>query len=843
MGGEQRRDVFVSYAGPDLAWAEWVTAELRAAGYTAELDAWDWAAGENAVVNMDRALARSSCLLALISTAYVQRERWTTDEWSTAALLAHDDGTRVVPVHIEQVPKTSIPPLLRNRIGPSVHGLDAGEARRRLVQAVEGAPGQPSGAPYPDADRPEAVLPGRHPAVWNVPPPNPAFVGREPVLLRLRDRLRRGDRVAVQAVHGWGGVGKTQLATEYAHRFAGTYDLVWWFDAERPELVSERYAELATELVAQFPDVVGIRDAPTDARQAAALVHRFLRGQDRWLLVFDNADDPRALREWLPAGRGHVVITSRNPQWHGIAEAVALEEMSRPEALALLRKRLPAIAEDDADGIAARMGDLPLGLAQAAGYCAETGTTPGEYLGLLADRSDEVLAEAIPPGYPRSLPAAVLVSVDRLTEGNPGVALLARLCSYCAPEPIPKRLLAAPAAHTDDAALEPLMAATGSATALDRSIGRLARLGLVRVDGRGVLMHRLNQSVLRNHTERENPALADAIPAHLADSLAAAHPGEPHSPHTWAGWAEFLPHLQAVDLAASSIPAVRNLALDASWYLVRRGDARAGGVLARRLYDQWRSRLGADHPDTLWAANHLASGMRASGEHAAAQQLDADTLARRRRLHGKDHPSTLASACHLAIDLQALGDVEAARWLDADTLARHRRLFGKDHFYTLTSAGNLAVDLYELGEVSAARELLEDTLARSRRVLGDDHPDTLISASNLAECLHALGEISAARELDEDTLARRRRVLGDGHPDTLTSANNLAIDLRQLGEVAAARELDEDTLARRRRVLGEDHPDTLGTARNLAADLSALGEEETAQEWREWAAERKEDRR
>ena len=54
-------------------------------------------------------------------------------------------------------------------------------------------------------------------------------------------------------------------------------------------------------------------------------------------MVFDNAEDPRALSRFLPDGPGQVLITSRNPGWRGIAATVAVREFTRAESIELLR--------------------------------------------------------------------------------------------------------------------------------------------------------------------------------------------------------------------------------------------------------------------------------------------------------------------------------------------------------------------------------------------------------------------------------------------------------------------------------------------------------------------------
>jgi tetratricopeptide (TPR) repeat protein len=610
---------------------------------------------------------------------------------------------------------------------------------------------------------PDSVL-----RVWNIPPRNPGFTGRDGLLAAVRDRLLAGEAAVVQALQGMGGVGKTQLAIEYAHRFGGEYDVAWWVDAEQGGLIGDQFATLGTAL--------GCVQSGAGAGEVRAAVLADLHQRGRWLLVFDNAENPAAITPWLPGGPGHVLITSRQRTWAEIAEPVEVDVLARAESVALLQHRVPGIGPADADRLAAQLGDLPLAVAQAAGFMAETGTSADRYLELLATQAGQLL-DQVPPGspYPRSLAAATRLAAGRLDDDDPAAAQLASVCAFLAPEPIPEDLFTgAPGELPGE-----LAARAADPLGWRQTLAQLARQSLARIDQRGLVLHRLTQAILR---DRLSPRQAAATRACAEAVLAAADPGDPGNPVSWPRWAQLMPHLLATDPAATERPALREMAYNACAYLLVRGDTRTAHVVAAGLHQQWRDRLGDDHENTLTVAHYRAWALRDMGRYAEARELDEDTLARYRRVLGDDHPATLASATALAFDLRNLGEYQAARELDEDTLARYRRVLGDDHPDTLTSAGNLAFDLSSLGEYQAARELDEDTLARRRRVLGDEHPYTLTSANNLALDLRNLGEHQAARELDEDTLARRRRVLGDDHPSTLTSANNLAFHLRALGE-------------------------------------------------------------
>jgi tetratricopeptide (TPR) repeat protein len=811
----ERKNFLVSHAGTDAAWAEWVAWQLIEAGYTVELDLWDWAAGQNFITKISDALDGCERVVALWSMEYFTRARYTTEEWSAASVkLPGAEHGRLVPLRVEDVPTGAVPGILRPLLYRDLFGLAEDEARQVLQAAVR-APARPGQPPvFPGRGTPRARsrqgepaprLPNRFPPVWNIPAHNPRFTGRDELLRDVRSRLRAGEKTVVQALQGMGGVGKTQVAIEYAHRFARTYDLAWWVASEQPALIGDQFAALADEL-----DCVGA-DGGTKRIQAAVL--RELRQRDGWLLVFDNAEDPEDLREWLPSGNGHVLITSRTPGWGDIATSVEIDVLARAESVAILRERVPGLGEAEADQLAERLGDLPLAMAQAAGFMAESGTTAARYLTLLETRTREAMGEGRPRSYLMSLAAATSLSADQLAGEDPAAAELANLCAFLAPEPIPQEMLTSAAAELP-AALASLAA---DPLAWGRTLTQLGHVALARIDQGQLQMHRLTQAILRDTL---TPDQAAETRDRTEAILAASDPGDPANPATWPRWAPLMPHLLAADLAGTGNPELRSTACNACWYLLARGDAHSCHDLASLLYQRWLGRLGADDPDTLMMASYLAWALEDLGDYRAARDLGEDTLVRRRRVLGEGHPSTLVTASNLVATLAKLGDLEAARNLAEDTLERSRRALGEDDSRTLLTATNLAAVLQDLGQAQAALELGEDVLGRRRRVLGEDYPNTLVSAGTVAASLRAVGALQAAQHLGEDTLSRMRRVLGDDHPITLAMARDLVVTLRALGEKRDAQNLAEDTLRRMRLVLGEDHPDALAAARTLAADQS-----------------------
>src|SRR4051794_26542218 len=524
-----------------------------------------------------------------------------------------------------------------------------------------GRPPRPPPFPLRDADpsgRPGFA--GVLPAVWRVPPRNPRFTGRDGMLAELRRRLHTGEAtLTVQALYGLGGVGKTQLAIEYAHRFAADYDLVWWLDAEQPVLIPGQLAALAARL--------DMAPGPTVADTVDRLLAE-LRGRDRWLLVFDNAERPGDVANYRPGGAGHVLITSRSPGWGALGGRLEVDVLTRPETVALLRARIPALDEELADELAAELGDLPLAAAQAAGYLEQTDLPPGDYLRRFRAHRATLLARGEVVGYHARIDTAWGLSLERLRREDPAAVQLLQLAAFLAPDPIPLDLFTGHPELLD----EPLRTTAGDPDALADTVGALVGYSLARRHPGGFQVHRLVQAVIRQQlpSGRRQAAAERAVAL-----LMAASPGDPEVPAGWAVYAELAPHVLATAPRSDESPARRQLVLDAIRYLQAHGDSSASRAVCEQVIDRWRSSLGPDHPDTLTAASTLTSALIWVGEVEPARALGEDTLQRCRRVLGPDSPLTLGAAAALAQVLVRLGEVSRARALGQDTLQRSRRVF------------------------------------------------------------------------------------------------------------------------------------------------------------------------
>ncbi|MCX5331427.1 FxSxx-COOH system tetratricopeptide repeat protein [Streptomyces sp. NBC_00140] len=813
---------FISYAGADRPWAEWVAWHLEESGHSTVLDVWDWDTGDDFVQRMDEGLRRADAVVALLSTSYFERGRWTQEEWS--AVVARRD--RLIPLAVEPLVGVDVPAMLAAKIRKNLHGLDEKAAVEALRTAVNGnrRPTERPAFPGNTAEVPEEPvvphgpkppLPGGtdgtgESGVWNVSRRrNLDFSGRETQIAQLRDGLP-ADRHSVVALHGMGGIGKSQIVLEYAYRFAGEYDLVWWIDAEQSDQIPVHYTELA--------DRLGIALKEAGAEHNARTLLTALRGRRRWLIILDNAEDPDQVERWLPEGSGHVLITSRNPNWRRLARPMSLDVFTRADSLAYFKNRVPSTTEDEADALAGELGDLPLALAQAADMI-EKGTHAGLYLRLLRENTT-ILREGEDPDYPVSLAAAVGIAAGNLADEHPDAAALLRLTAFLGPDPIPTDWLVNARAR-----LTTIPAHPDELTWMRSTLEPLRRYSLVRIDGGAFQVHRLTQAVLRDQVDGVQ---AEAISDDVAAVLAVVAPGDPQDPADWPAWASMVSHLGSRHIDVTHRPELRRTLCDAIHFLIRSAQPKAAAELAATLRDAWTTEVGADDADVLTCMQYLGHATADLGDLRGARPIIEDAFNRRRRTLGDDDPDTLKSANDLAAILGGLGASREALVMYREILASRRRLLGDDHPDTLLSASNFAGSLYTSGDVVAARELEKDVLTRRRRLRGDDHPETLRSAIQLADSLHQLDEVTDAHRLLRETWERCRTTLGDDHPVSLSAARSLGIVLKDLGRHDEARTIIENALARSRRVHGDDHPDTSRVMYALARVLHDVREDQEA---------------
>jgi hypothetical protein len=713
----------------------------------------------------------------------------------------------------------------------------------------------------------------------NVPLRNTSFVGRQELLRAVEEQLTGQDTAAVlpHALHGLGGVGKSQLALEYIYTHQHEYKVICWIPAEHEAQILASLASLAAQLgvAPTGADSVG---APAANTAVPAVLAALRTGNpfDKWLLVFDNAEDIDTVRNYFPTnGPGKVIVTSRNVAWDRVANALRVDVFERQESVELLQKRSPDLAAEDANRLAAALGDLPLAVEQAGAWRAVTGMLVDEYLDLLEQRSPGILELDPNPDYPVSVAAAWDISLGRIKEQNPGARLLLDICASMAPEPIPRSMLRGSRGVSITPDVDALLR---DSIKLNRAVRDLSQFSLVKVDPRSdtIQMHRLLQTVLlAKLSAEEREKMRDA--AHQL--LSAAKPGSYGSSLEWRSYQALLPHVLASKAETSTDTYVRELVYDTANFLYSWGDHEGAAAFARQAYNAWLAASGEENihvirmaktlsfllrqigqiaesiplvenaldvsrrtdvatEDLIDSLCELADGRRYQGRFEEARDLGKEATELARSQFGDEDPATLRATHSWGVDLRLCGQFRDALPLDTENARQREFLFGPASFFTLNSLNGLSIDIRESGDYRQAREAQSDVYNKARTAFGDEHPLTLRIARNLGVCLRRDGALEEAAKLAEETLQRFITRYGPDHFDALSTATNVVVDQRLAGDHENSRRLGESTLRRYEARLGQDHAYTLLTKANLAASHRALGAPELAQELEDDAARR-----
>ena len=308
-------DIYLSYVTEDRQWADWIAAVLVQAHFRVRRPTESVPAGSNERDEAARAAAAANRTVAVVSSAYLR----SPQSLGVREAVAGDPAgvnRRLIPVRVSE---TRVSEPFAERAVLDLTRRDATQAAEEILRALGRPvrPGDRQADPLPSEPR----YPRTFPPVWNAPTRNAGFTGRNDTLDRLRDQLLGSSKAVVLplALYGYGGVGKTQVALEYAHRYMAEYDVVWWVPSGQRELITSAFADLASRLGLRVGDNI------TDAAEAAREALRRGNPYSRWLLIFDNADEPADLEAHLPNGPGHVLVTSRNPAWSRLAGPVEID--------------------------------------------------------------------------------------------------------------------------------------------------------------------------------------------------------------------------------------------------------------------------------------------------------------------------------------------------------------------------------------------------------------------------------------------------------------------------------------------------------------------------------------
>lgn len=789
--------IFISYRKEDSGDLAFALAERLAKTYGTDmvfLDRNRIDPGANWKNTIDEAVARSTVVLALIGrgwlTAYDEFGRRRIDREDD--VLAHElatameRGVPVIPLYIHgtpPLPEDAFPASLRDLARRQGLTFDLAGSIAALLARVDAITGLCSGETIDSAGQ----LPqgGRRLSKpWLVPDSiGQLFKGREAAIKGLWEQLHdkspvpSTDVVRRHVVCGLGGIGKTRLAIEYAWTYASEYAAALFVVADSPEQLRRGVAELAGPAGLNLPEW----ECPDEETRMGAVL-RWLSLNPGWLLIIDNADDPKsvdAVERIMPRLRGgQVIITSRNTLWGKYLRKCELDVLPQEAATSFLLERTAGerrqTQEDAAVAVelASELGCLALALEQAGAYiqCRGGAVTLRDYLTRWRDGKAQVrtYCDKRLMHYERSV-AATWETTMRALDAN-AVALF-RILAWFAPSPIPHdRLLSDGVAEVIGRSMSmtpPEHADIDPEVALAQLIAySMTR----RTDDQGtpcVGLHRLVLQITRERMPIEMRIPTIKAAACLIERYA---PKESYRPETWQQWRLLVPHAEAIwtamEVQGTECWCADLMKMLALYYLGQDREEAAVSI-QRKLLSYLEKSHQADDPLVLEAKNDLALMLKVDLREEK-ERLYSVALEGRRR-HGEETTETAETMFNYGTFLSQTGRQAEAEPLLRRALEVLGKVNGSGHWRALMAENSLGDLLLGKKEFAEAERLHRHALQVSDETLGSGHKDTFRNAASLCELLMQTGCSEEAKTLTlryvtargtaNDATAMERRVM------------------------------------------------------------------------------------
>jgi tetratricopeptide (TPR) repeat protein len=585
------------------------------------------------------------------------------------------------------------------------------------------------------------------------------FAGRTRELSALDDHVP--DK-GIAVVAGLGGVGKTQLALEYARHHASDYDLVWWMDVQDTAAVaSKEFGGLARDLDIPEAD----RKEPEEVVRG---VHRWLESHGRWLILFDDAIGHEAVTEFLPPydgpGRRHVILTSRDHDWP--CTTIELKPWSRDESLEFLAPVTNGHRQD-AIRLAELLGDLPKALDIAIRHVERAKLPLAEYVRDLEKRAPQLLAEG---SHLAKVTATWVPALEAARREAPVAEALMYVCAFLAPSDIPRALI------REHLVLPASFARRGGQNSawLGEAISALRPYALIDATEERLETHRLVQDTARL---RLRPTDRKAWVDSTVRMLVAGFPERPEATEAWPVCSDLLPHARAaighaLELEADPVATAALVELVAR-YFAARGEYEDAQETVQGALEKLEPALGDDHSWTARLWNQLAVALRERGRLSRARALAERAHEVLAEAVGSDSTEVANVRANLGrIEVEHRRPAEAIAHL-REALAIHEGAHGRASVMVAGDLDALAQALLYDGAWQEAGECLRRSAEVYEHIYGPDHPDTRVTRYALATVAGAdepttksqtlegiLGSLEAHYG-DHPKVAELREALGD----------------------------------------------------------------------------------
>lgn len=644
---------------------------------------------------------------------------------------------------------------------------------------------------------------------------NPLFVGRETDLQTIATALKKGDATAISQVEttaatGLGGIGKTQLASEFVHRYGQYFSGgVFWLSFADAQAIPAQIAACGDAGALELRDDFGSLPLKDQIKMVRAAWQSPLPR----LLVFDNCEDPTLLAKWRPATGGcRVLVTCRRGDWDvtlGV-KVFALGVLNRPESLALLRQHCPHVEVETSilDAIAEELGDLPLALHLAGFYLNRYHRvlSPSDYLHQLQDPSllhhPSMQAQGLSPtGHVQTVGRTFALSYDRLDLEDEidtlAQTLLVHTAHFAPGEPIWYKLL-----------VQTLELDTNDPSSIlnaDLAFSRLIELGLIETEQNNILrIHRLIAAFVRDVAADKVAASQQAVEAVVFEET--ANINQAGYPMPLLAWQL---HLRSVvDIAqAREDEQGADLCDELGQHLWQIGDYDGAYPYYEKALVIRKKLFGENHLDTAHSLSRMGYLLHSQGKFAEALPYFEQALAIQESLLGKENIAVAKSLNYLGQVYYAQGNFTASKAMIDQALKISLKVLGEEHKLTAEYLNNMGMCLLESNELEGALLHLQRALSINEKVLGLDHPNTAMNCNNISLLLNKMDRLPEAQEYCERALAIRKKTLGDEHADTGQSLKKLGDLLYKQGELVKANlHLNQALQVYRKAYQDEDHP-------------------------------------
>jgi tetratricopeptide (TPR) repeat protein len=644
-------------------------------------------------------------------------------------------------------------------------------------------------------------------------------------------------------IYGLGGCGKSALALEFAYRALARHArrFVFWVPAISRESFDLAFREIGIHL--RIPGVIDDgADVKQLVKQALSTSH-----SDEWLMIVDNADDPRVLFgsdssaqstrliDYIPhSSAGSVLFTTRSRKAATKLTQtciLGLEDMDQTEARQLLAQRISrqALLNDKVtvDKLLKSLTGLPLAIVQATAFINENDISITDYMLLLqhAGTKAEVFSERFEDcsryqGLDSTVAKTWHISFEQIQRQDPLAAEYLSFISCIDRINIPQSLLPSGTSQLQH------IKALGTLTAYAFLIERQQTIPGANKE-RFFDMHRLVHMALSWWLEGcdQRKAWAGTAAARVEELV-------PNGGHERKEiWTAYLPHaLHVVGLENALDSATRARLLERIGLCQESNGQYAPAESAhRQAWSMRKVMFGREHPDTLTSMYNLALALERQGMYEEAEAMNRQELEVTKKVLGQEHCDTLTSVSHLGLVLASRGKYKEAEAIQRQALKGREKVLGREHCDTLSSMSNLGSVLVSRGKYEEAEAIQRQALKGIENIFGQEHPNTLSSVSELGWVLERQGKYKEAEAMQRRTLEGKEKALGREHPSTLSSMSNLGSVLERQGKYEEAEAMHRRDLEGSEKVLGREHPETLISVSKLGSVLEKQGKYEEAE--------------